>query len=114
MANLETHMVANSELSDAAILVKMLWLNVESKPRCIQMMFLNKKKQRIEFHMREILTLLELDLSDDSLEETPRRIAKMYVDEVFLGSIIKTSRKLPSLKIKCLAVRWFVSKYHRY
>ncbi|USD67956.1 GTP cyclohydrolase I FolE [Vibrio sp. SCSIO 43136] len=44
-----------------------------------------EKKERIEHHMREILSLLELDLSDDSLEETPHRIAKMYVDEVFSG-----------------------------
>ncbi|AUI88416.1 GTP cyclohydrolase I FolE [Vibrio azureus] len=44
-----------------------------------------EKKQKIEHHMREILTLLELDLTDDSLEETPHRIAKMYVDEIFSG-----------------------------
>lgn len=43
------------------------------------------KKARIEHHMCEVLKLLELDLSDDSLEETPRRIAKMYVDEIFSG-----------------------------
>ncbi len=43
------------------------------------------KKQRIEKNMREILDVLGLDLSDDSLEETPARIAKMYVDEVFSG-----------------------------
>ncbi len=35
--------------------------------------------------MREILGLLQLDLTDDSLEETPHRIAKMYVDEIFSG-----------------------------
>ncbi|MGF1716421.1 GTP cyclohydrolase I FolE [Photobacterium chitinilyticum] len=44
-----------------------------------------EKKERIEYHMREILELLSLDLSDDSLMETPHRIAKMYVDEVFSG-----------------------------
>ncbi|MGF1908441.1 GTP cyclohydrolase I FolE [Vibrio kasasachensis] len=44
-----------------------------------------EKKDRIQFHMREILSLLELDLTDDSLEETPHRIAKMYVDEIFSG-----------------------------
>ncbi len=44
-----------------------------------------QKKQKIEHHMREILTLLELDLRDDSLVETPSRIAKMYVDEIFSG-----------------------------
>ncbi len=45
----------------------------------------NKKKQQIEFHMREILSVIGLDLSDDSLMETPNRIAKMYVEEVFSG-----------------------------
>ncbi|MFL6615798.1 MAG: GTP cyclohydrolase I FolE [Pantoea agglomerans] len=44
-----------------------------------------KRKQLISSHMTEILKLLHLDLEDDSLKETPRRIAKMYVDEVFSG-----------------------------
>jgi GTP cyclohydrolase I len=35
--------------------------------------------------MRDVVTTLGLDLSDDSLTETPHRIAKMYVDEVFAG-----------------------------
>jgi GTP cyclohydrolase I len=33
----------------------------------------------------EILEILGLDLSDDSLKETPQRIAKMYVKEIFSG-----------------------------
>jgi GTP cyclohydrolase I len=28
-----------------------------------------------------------LDLTDDSLEETPIRVAKMYVDEIFSGLV---------------------------
>ena len=44
-----------------------------------------ERKDKIEFHMKEILTLMSLDLSDDSLVDTPRRIAKMYVDEIFSG-----------------------------
>ncbi|MCG9729605.1 GTP cyclohydrolase I FolE [Shewanella sp. Isolate13] len=44
-----------------------------------------ERKDKIEHHMREILTLMSLDLSDDSLADTPRRIAKMYVDEIFSG-----------------------------
>lgn len=44
-----------------------------------------EKKQRIERHMYDILSLLGLDLNDDSLQETPQRIAKMYVDEIFSG-----------------------------
>ena len=43
------------------------------------------KRQRIEGAMREIMETLGLDLSDDSLSETPLRIAKMYVDEIFSG-----------------------------
>ncbi|CAM3197911.1 GTP cyclohydrolase I FolE [Moritella viscosa] len=45
----------------------------------------SEKKERIESHFTEILKLLELDLSDDSLVETPHRIAKMYVNEIFSG-----------------------------
>ena len=36
-------------------------------------------------HFRAIMTVLGLDLSDDSLKNTPKRIAKMYVEEVFSG-----------------------------
>ena len=42
-----------------------------------------ERKEKIEFHMREILQSIDLDLTDDSLAETPARIAKMYVDEIF-------------------------------
>ncbi|MDP2572441.1 GTP cyclohydrolase I FolE [Vibrio penaeicida] len=59
-----------------------------------------EKKTRIENHMREILQLLELDLSDDSLEETPRRIAKMYVDEVFSGLDYKNFPKITVIENK--------------
>lgn len=43
------------------------------------------RKVQIEAHMTEIMKLLNLDLSDDSLADTPKRIAKMYVDEIFSG-----------------------------
>ena len=39
----------------------------------------------IEGHMCQIMRALGLDLGDDSLEETPKRVAKMYVNEVFWG-----------------------------
>ena len=45
----------------------------------------NTRKSLIAGHMTEIMQLLNLDLEDDSLMETPHRIAKMYVDEVFSG-----------------------------
>lgn len=43
------------------------------------------KMQRIETHFREIMHILGLDLTDDSLRGTPKRVAKMYVQEIFSG-----------------------------
>lgn len=39
----------------------------------------------IAVRFREIMEALGLDLSDESLEQTPQRVAKMYVNEVFAG-----------------------------
>ena len=36
-----------------------------------------EKIARIEYHFREIMDTLGLDLSDDSLKGTPKRVAKM-------------------------------------
>ena len=45
----------------------------------------DQKIEKIEKHFREIMTILGLDLTDDSLNGTPHRVAKMYVKEVFSG-----------------------------
>lgn len=39
----------------------------------------------IERHFREIMLALGLDLADDSLKNTPLRVARMYVNEIFSG-----------------------------
>lgn len=44
-----------------------------------------EKKEKIAFHFAEIMELLGLDLTDDSLKGTPQRVAKMYIDEIFCG-----------------------------
>lgn len=44
-----------------------------------------EKIEKIEAHFRQIMETLGLDLSDDSLAGTPRRVAKMYVNEIFGG-----------------------------
>ncbi|ORT52564.1 GTP cyclohydrolase (plasmid) [Vibrio sp. qd031] len=73
-------------LSDSALLVKnALETRGLETPMVPNKYSRDAKKEKIEHHMREILTLLELDLTDDSLVETPKRIAKMYVDEIFSG-----------------------------
>ncbi|MDE3271027.1 GTP cyclohydrolase I FolE [Pseudoalteromonas sp. G4] len=44
-----------------------------------------QKYERIKGLFTEIVDTLGLDLNDDSLNETPHRIAKMYVHEIFAG-----------------------------
>lgn len=44
-----------------------------------------QKIDEIEHHFAHIMRVLGLDLEDDSLNETPKRVAKMYVNEVFWG-----------------------------
>jgi len=44
-----------------------------------------EKIDHIEAHFTHIMRILGLDLSDDSLMDTPKRVAKMYVNEIFWG-----------------------------
>ena len=44
-----------------------------------------QKYERIRELMAEVMDTLGLDRADDSLAETPHRIAKMYVREIFSG-----------------------------
>lgn len=39
----------------------------------------------IEEHFRQIMELVGMDLTDDSLQDSPTRVAKMYVNEFFWG-----------------------------
>lgn len=39
----------------------------------------------IEHHFKKIMLALGLDLTDDSLKNTPMRVAKMFVNEAFMG-----------------------------
>ncbi|RAJ17072.1 GTP cyclohydrolase I FolE [Olleya aquimaris] len=44
-----------------------------------------EKKERIAILFEEIMQVMGLDLTDDSLKGTPNRVAKMYIDEIFSG-----------------------------
>ncbi|WP_245780588.1 GTP cyclohydrolase I FolE [Lutibacter maritimus] len=44
-----------------------------------------EKRNRIESSVRDILETLGMDLQDDSLKGTPRRVAKAFVNELFSG-----------------------------
>lgn len=45
----------------------------------------SEKIKKIEHHFAQIMQILGLDLYDDSLCGTPRRVAKMFVKEMFSG-----------------------------
>ena len=44
-----------------------------------------EKKEKIASLFKEIMDVMGLDLTDDSLKGTPKRVAKMYIDEIFSG-----------------------------
>ena len=43
------------------------------------------KIENITHHFRSIMETMGLDLTDDSLKDTPKRVAKMYIKEIFSG-----------------------------
>ena len=45
----------------------------------------NEQIKTIEHHFGKIMLALGLDLDDDSLKDTPRRVAKMFINEAFSG-----------------------------
>jgi len=62
-----------------------------------------EKRRLIQVHFTEIMKVLGLDLADDSLMDTPRRIAKMYVNEIFGGLDYRNFPKLTVVqnKMRC-------------
>jgi GTP cyclohydrolase I len=44
-----------------------------------------EKKEKIAGLFSEIMDVMGLDLTDDSLQGTPKRVAKMYIEEIFSG-----------------------------
>jgi GTP cyclohydrolase I len=60
----------------------------------------NFKIKEIEFHFAKIMNALELDLTDDSLVDTPRRVAKMFVKEIFTGLNYENFPKITTIENK--------------
>lgn len=59
-----------------------------------------KKIEMIEGYFRNIMHTLGLDLSDDSLVETPNRVAKMFVTEIFYGLDFESFPKCTTVENK--------------
>ncbi len=58
------------------------------------------KIQLIKEKFEDILNIIGLDLKDDSLKETPHRIAKMYINEIFSGINPENRPKITLFKNK--------------
>lgn len=59
-----------------------------TKTPTTELLYKRTDEEKIEVltgHFKEIMTVLGLDLTDDSLSDTPKRLAKMYVREIFAG-----------------------------
>lgn len=59
-----------------------------------------EKRQKIAVSMQDIMQTLGLDLNDDSLADTPNRIAKMYVNEIFSGLDYSTFPRITAIENK--------------
>ena len=78
--------VENDGLSAEAILVRNALIAQGLETPMIETgLSPDQKYARIKNLMADVVETLGLDLSDDSLAETPHRIAKMYVHEIFSG-----------------------------
>jgi GTP cyclohydrolase I len=74
------------ELSPEAVLVRNTLIELGLETPMIETGLSEQQKyERIKGLMTEVIQTLGLDLSDDSLAETPHRISKMYVREIFSG-----------------------------
>ena len=91
----------NSDLKPEAILVRnaLLERGLET-PMVPVNLSSSEKKVKLQHHFTQIMETLGLDLSDDSLCDTPRRIAKMYVDEIFGGLDYRSFPKLTVIENK--------------
>ncbi len=68
-------------------------LDTPMKPNAFDMSD-KEKKERISILFSEIMDVLGLDLTDDSLQGTPDRVAKMYIEEIFSGLDPKNKPKV--------------------
>ena len=91
----------DSELSREAILVRdaLIERGLET-PMVETGMNDQQKYEHIRDLMAEVVRTLGLDLRDDSLAETPHRIAKMYVHEIFSGLDYRHFPKLSLIENK--------------
>ena len=87
--------------SDEAELVRKALIDAGLEtPLIAKQLSRDEKYERIREAMTDVVDALGLDLTDDSLNETPHRIAKMYVDEIFSGLDYSKFPKITAIENK--------------
>ena len=59
-----------------------------------------EKIEIIQKHFHQIMETLGMDMTDDSLKDSPKRVAKMYVNEIFGGLLLYQSPLLKRQSIQ--------------
>lgn len=91
----------DGSLSAEAILVRNTLLEQGLETPMIETgLSAEQKYEHISDLMTQVIETLGLDLNDDSLAETPHRIAKMYVHEIFSGLDYRHFPKLSLIENK--------------
>ena len=87
-------------LKVAEFSTKDILANVMPTPMVKNKLSAEEKIEKIAQKFTEIMDILGMDLADDSLEETPRRVAKMYVNEIFSGLLPENFPKMTVIENK--------------
>jgi len=95
------HEAKDPAISAEALLVKRALESKGLETPMIENGLSNEEKRlKIKAAMKDVMETLGLDLTDDSLQDTPNRIAKMYVNEIFSGLDYRTFPKITQIENK--------------
>jgi GTP cyclohydrolase I len=98
--NAATKRIMTDDGMEIPVSVKKILQNVRPTPTIENGLTNDEKIEQITAKFTEIMEVLGLDLGDDSLRETPHRVAKMYVNEVFSGLDAKKFPKMTVIENK--------------
>lgn len=83
-----------NQLKSSSFSVSQILENVRPTPMFSNHLSDDQKIQKLTEKFKEVMEILGLDLTNDSLQNTPQRIAKMYVNEIFSGLSEKNFPKI--------------------
>src|SRR5690606_36632847 len=60
----------------------------------------DEKIEIIQHHFHQIMETLGMDMTDDSLKDSPKRVARMYVNEIFGGLLPENKPRISTFSNK--------------